>query len=149
MKRLVGGFGVAALIAAATPLVLAQGQGQDHAPITIPDSSVERPGDVGVNAHTNHLIKGNPNFTGASPSGETPASIASVYNVSGQLAGAGTIVIVDAFDYPTALNDFNVFSSTFGLPTEPSTNALAVSNTVFQVVYANGSKPRGNCGWNQ
>ena len=69
MKRLVGGFGIAALIASAAPLVLAQGQGQDHAPITIPDSSVERPGDVGVNAHTNHLIKGNPNFTGTAPGG--------------------------------------------------------------------------------
>jgi len=63
--------------------------------------------------------------------------------------GANTIVIVDAFDYPTALNDFNVFSTQFGLPRETSTDVLASSNTVFQVVYANGRKPRANCGWAQ
>jgi len=149
MKRLVYAFGIAALAAGTASVLAAQGQGQDHAPIQIPDSSVERPGDRGVNAHTNHLIRVGPEATGTAPRGETPASIASVYHLTGLLGGSGTIVIVDAFDYPTALSDFNHFSAQFGLPTEPSTNALSSSNTAFQVVYANGSKPRGNCGWNQ
>ena len=56
---------------------------------------------------------------------------------------------MDAYHYPTALKDFNVFSNQFGLPTEGSTNATASTNTVFQVVYASGSKPRTNGGWAQ
>jgi kumamolisin len=142
MRRLLSGFGVAVIVAGATAILVAQGQGPDHAPILIPDSSVEQPGDRGVRAHTNHLIRVNPAFTGTSPSGETPASIASVYSLTGSLAGAQVIVIVDAFDYPTAVKDFNVFSTTFSLPTEQG------NGSVFQVVYANG-KPRANCGWAQ
>ena len=129
-------------------VLAAQGQGQEHAPIQIPDSSIERPGDHGVAAHTNHLIRVGPNAVGTSPRGETPASIASVYGLTGQLAGAGVIVIVDAFHYPTALGDFNHFAQQFGLPQEPSTDPLNANNQVFQVIYANG-KPRNNCGWAQ
>jgi len=148
MKRFVCAFGMAALVAGATSILMAQGRGQDHAPIQIPDSSIEQPGDHGVAAHTNHLIRVGPNAVGTAPRGETPASIASAYNLTGQLAGAGVIVIVDAFHYPTALNDFNVFAAQFGLPQEPSTDPLNANNQVFQVVYANG-KPRNNCGWAQ
>ena len=90
-----------------------------------------------------------PQAVGTSPRGETPASIAAVYNLSA-LTGQGTIVIVDAYHYPTALNDFNVFASQFGLPTEPSTDPLNANNRYFQVVYASGPKaPRSNCGWAQ
>src|SRR5438093_1708878 len=148
MKRLVCAFGMAVLVAGATSILMAQGRGQDHAPIQIPDSSIERPGDHGVAAHTNHLIRVGPNAVGTAPQGETPASIASAYSLTGQLAGAGVIVIVDAFHYPTALKDFNVFAQQFGLPQEPSTDPLNANNQVFQVVYANG-KPRNNCGWAQ
>ena len=148
MKRLVCAFGMAVLVAGATSILMAQGRGQDHAPIQIPDSSIEQPGDHGVAAHTNHLIRVGPNAVGTAPQGETPASIASAYNLTGQLAGAGVIVIVDAFHYPTALKDFNVFAQQFGLPQEPSTDPLNANNQVFQVVYANG-KPRNNCGWAQ
>jgi len=56
---------------------------------------------------------------------------------------------VDAYHYPTALNDFNVFSNQFGLPTQSGTNATSSSNTVFQVVYANGVQPTKNGGWAQ
>jgi kumamolisin len=149
MKRITGAFGLAAMSVGATAMLFAQGRGQDHAPIVIPDSSIEQPGDRGVNAHTNHLIRVRPDRGGsASPSGETPSSIASVYDLTAQLGGSGVVVIVDAFDYPTALKDFNVFSQRFGLNTEPSTNPTA-NNAVFQVVYAGGSKPRSNCGWAQ
>ena len=142
MRRLLSAFGVAVIVVGATAILAAQGQGPDHAPILIPDSSVEQPGDRGVRAHTNHLIRVNPAFTGTSPRGETPVSIASVYSL-GTLTGAGVIVIVDAFHYATALNDFNVFSQQFGLPQDPG------NGSVFQVVYAAGSKPRANCGWAQ
>jgi subtilase family serine protease len=56
---------------------------------------------------------------------------------------------VDAFDYPTALSDFNTFSGQFGLLKETSTDAFSDSNAVFQVVYANGVRPGGKCGWAQ
>jgi len=148
MRRLACAFGIAALVAGATSILVAQGQGQDHAPIQIPDSSIEQPGDHGVAAHTNHLIREGPNAVGRAPRGETPASIASAYNLTGQLAGGGVIVIVDAFHYPTALQDFNVFAQQFGLSHETSTDPLDANNQVFQVVYANG-RPRNNCGWAQ
>jgi subtilase family serine protease len=148
MRRLACAFGMAALVVCATAILVAQGRGQEHAPIQIPDSSIEQPGEHGVAAHTNHIIRVEPNAVGTTPRGETPASIASVYSLTGQLAGAGVIVIVDAFHYPTALGDFNHFSQQFGLPLEASSDPLNANNQVFQVIYAHG-KPRDNCGWAQ
>jgi len=141
MRRLACAFGMAALVVCATAILVAQGRGQEHAPIQIPDSSIEQPGEHGVAAHTNHIIRVEPNAVGTTPRGETPASIASVYSLTGQLAGAGVIVIVDAFHYPTALGDFNHFSQQFGLPLEASSDPLNANNQVFQVIYAHG-KPR-------
>lgn len=114
--------------------------------IHIPDTSIERAEDVGLRAHTNHVIavqydKGGQAQT-SSPSGETPQSIRPVYNLP-STGGSNVIAIVDAYDYPTAQNDLNVFSNAFGLP--PCTT----SNGCFQVVYASGTKPRSNCGWAQ
>lgn len=124
-------------------------QHPDNRDVLIPDSSIEGPSEIGLRAHTNHVIKTAPPEGGLGPNGGmTPAQLRSFYNMP-STGGANTIVIVDAFDYPTALNDFNVFSAQFGLPQETSTNPLASTNTVFQVVYASGSKPRGNCGWAQ
>ncbi len=140
---------------------VAMGQGQSGR-VIVPDSSVERPEDVGRRMHTNHLIflrSGN-ELTIASPSGETPASLGCVYQVTttalstgclisytgpfdNPSGGAGTIAIVDAYDYPTAENDLNVFSSKFGLP------ACTTANGCFKKVYASGSQPRANCGWAQ
>jgi len=144
-----------AVVAAGTPIA-AQNRGNSDPPgvanghVLVPDSSVEQSGDRGVNAHTNHLLHVRPDASGG-PSGLSPQQIYSAYQVTppSSGAGSGTIAIVDAFHYPTALGDFNTFSRAFGLPTESSANALAESNTAFQVVYANGRQPRGNCGWNQ
>ncbi len=117
--------------------------GQSHAAVLIPDSTVEHPEDVGLRAHTNHLIKFEGKAAGGgAPSGETPASLRSVYNLPSS-GGSGVIAIVDAYDYPTAENDLNVFSSQFGLP------ACTTANGCFSKVYASGSKPRTNCGWSQ
>jgi subtilase family serine protease len=132
---------VAFLLLVACPLLgqPGQGQGAEHAAVLIPDSSLEHAEDVGVRAHTNHLIKFDPQYVGTSPSGETPASIGVVYALPNpNTGGSGTIAIVDAYHYATAANDLNVFSQTFKLP---------AAN--FQVVYAAGKQPRSNCGWAQ
>ena len=149
MRRIV--LALTAIGVGAAVTLGAQGQSAEHAPILVPGSSVEQPGDHGVSAHTNHLIRVGRDAVGTSPSGETPASIAGAYQLGNLTAtGGGTIVIVDAYDYPTALRDFNVFSTQFGLPTETSTNATAGTNAHFQVVYAGGPRaPRANCGWAQ
>jgi len=117
--------------------------GQSHAAVLIPESTIEHPEDVGHRAHTNHLILfDGKSRHGGSPSGETPASLRAVYKLPSS-GGAGVIAIVDAFDYPTAENDLNVFSSQFGLP------ACTTANGCFKKVFASGSQPAVNCGWSQ
>ena len=84
---------------------------------------------------------------------ETPASLACVYKLVSPVmgcnpntvtanpsGGARAIAIVDAYHYPTAMNDLQVFSAQFGLPAPTSTN--------FQVVYASGRQPPVNAQWN-
>ncbi len=151
MRRFVFSLSFAALVAGGAVGLGAQGPQQSHGWILIPASTIERLEEVGVFAHTNHLIRVNPNFTGTSPQGETPASIWNLYvDPTGTPSGGSRVVaIVDAFNYATALQDFDTFSAQFGLPTEPSTSATAASNKVFQVVYASGKQPRNNCGWAQ
>lgn len=120
-----------------------------RATVVVPASTIQRLADIGIRAHTNHLIlvrptRGKPNRP-TGPQGLSPATIYSVYlpSASTSSGGGGTIAIVDAYDYPTAENDLNVFSSQFGLP------ACTTANGCFKVVYAGGSTPRANCGWGQ
>jgi subtilase family serine protease len=113
----------------------------------IPDTSLERPEHVGLRAHTNHRILVEPAGGEGPGGGMTPIQIRSFYGVAG--TGSGVIAIVDAYNYPTALSDFNTFAGYFGLPLESSTSVTASTNKVFQVVYATGSKPGNNGGWNQ
>jgi len=150
-KVFVSLLAVTALAVATTPQLFAQGQGPAHAPILIPATTIEHPEDVGVRAHTNHLILVRPNFVGTSPSGETPSSIRSVYALSSNVGSGGsqTIVIVDAFHYPTAANDLNVFSTQFGLPAMPDCSTTNNVGPCFSVVFASGTQPRKNCGWAQ
>ncbi len=117
--------------------------GRSHAAVLIPATSIELPEDVGVRAHTNHLIRfeGKPGG-GGSPSGESPQSLRPVYNLP-STGGSQVIAIVDAYDYPTAENDLGVFSTAFSLP------QCTTANGCFKKVYASGSKPRTNCGWAQ
>jgi kumamolisin len=49
------------------------------------------------------------------------------------------VVVVDAFDNPSALADLTLFSSQFGLPAPTPAN--------FQVVYATGVQPANDTGW--
>jgi kumamolisin len=106
---------LAFLFVAGVGVLVGQPASRPTLPVLIPDSTIERLEDHGIRAHTNHLILFGPEFVGSAPSGETPASIRGVYNLPSS-GGSGTIAIVDAFDYPTAENDLNVFSSQFGLP---------------------------------
>ena len=123
----------------------AQGQSPKHAPVMVPETTIERLEDRGIRAHTNHLIleEAKPSRPGGGgPSGETPASIRGVYNLP-STGGSQTVAIVDAFDYSTAENDLNVFSTKFSLP------ACTTANGCFKKIFASGSQPPANCGWGQ
>jgi kumamolisin len=119
-----------------------------------PPSSIERPEDFGVRMHTNYIFYAPSGsiVPAAQPAGETPASLGCVYDVVSNpvsgcpingttqvpTGGAGVIVIVDAYDYPSAAADLATFSTTFGLP-----------QANFAVQYASGRKPTNGCrsGW--
>ena len=131
--------------------------------VAIPSSSIARPEDAGENAHTNvRMFVPESPFSSPQPhvgkppySGyfyETPASLACVYQlvtpVSGcnpntvtvnPSGGSKAIAVVDAYDAPNAAKDLTTFSQQFGL-------TLPTSKT-FQVVFASGSKPAYNSGW--
>lgn len=122
----------------------------------IPESSVEHEGDLAVRVHTNHLLHVRSDTTVyTTPWGLAPDTLRAIYKlpltkalVVGVTGGRGTIAIVDAYDYPTATADFDTFSTKFGLPlaTQDVCNG---AKACFKVVYAGGSKPAGNCSWNQ
>jgi kumamolisin len=119
-----------------------------------PASSIEQPEDVGVRMHTNYIFYAPSGsiVPAAQPAGETPASLGCVYDVVSNpvsgcpingttqvpTGGSGVIVIVDAYDYPSAAADLATFSRTFGLP-----------QANFSVQYASGRKPTNGCrsGW--
>ncbi len=125
--------------------------------IVVPASSMARPEDAGVRAHTNvQLFFPKAHHDASMPSGkyETPASLACVYGLTAAspgcnpetlktvlTTGSKVVVIVDAFDYPTAANDLSTFSTQFGLP--------AITSDNFQVVYASGKQPKQDSsgGW--
>jgi kumamolisin len=126
--------------------------------VVIPVSSIARPEDAGVRAHTNIQLffPAGVRAPASAPSGkyETPASLACVYGLTPLVTGCNpttlttvattgskAIAIVDAFDYPTAENDLSVYSAQFGLP--------AITKSNFQVVYAEGKKPKQDSsgGW--
>lgn len=127
--------------------------------ILIPASGLPQNSEAGVMVHTNArllLPAAAPTQTKATAGPpykgynfETPASLACVYglttsangcnpNVVTAVATGGSraIAIVDAFHYPTALNDLKIFSTQFGLPVPNLT-----------VVFASGKQPAGNSGW--
>jgi subtilase family serine protease len=109
--------------------------------ITVPESSIPRPGRI----NTNYFMVGS-DYPAPQPppDAETPGSVACVYQlVSGPpgcpiatstnvpTGGIGAIALVDAGDYPSAASDLHAFSSYFHLP-----------DADFHVVYADGIKPR-------
>src|SRR5262245_28989774 len=114
----------------------------------LPASSVVRPEDAGLQAHTNILLSVPPAGVVDLPpsrgavieippfSGtfiETPASLACIYRLvpdtpecnpntvtTNPTGGSHAIAIVDAFHYPAAASDLAAFNTQFGLPPPPS-----------------------------
>ena len=146
----------------------ARAQGITNGNIYTPPCSIERPGDAGIRMHTNFHILLSPQgglllmpmLGGAGgvirpeiPEPPfTPAEMLPFYDLPALGTGGSEIIaVVDAYHDPNSLSDFNAWSSFFGLPTEPSTNATASTNHVFQVVYAQGTQPTtdpaGPGGW--
>ncbi|MHB8636302.1 MAG: S53 family peptidase [Fimbriimonadaceae bacterium] len=123
-----------------------------------PPSSIDRPEDRGKRVHTNWVqwfgplpspgaVPGRGPFAALPPGpsgGFTPTELRSAYGDTG--AGAGIIAIVDGYDDPNALADFNTYSANYGLPVERSKNQTASTNTAFQVVYAAGTQPQTSGG---
>jgi subtilase family serine protease len=127
--------------------------------VMVPDSSIARSTDLGKRAHTNiRLFVPAEQLQGARPLGapfpgyayETPASLSCVYKlvtkrVPGCIpdtatavptGGSRAIAVVVAYDAPTAATDLAAFSTQFG---------LAAPN--FQKVYATGTQPVNDPGW--
>src|SRR4051794_15891783 len=113
---------------------------------------------VAASAQTDENIMAHPHFVSSRPEAnaanrlppfETPTSLACIYGLVSQTVpgcpvrgttalptdGGGIIAVINAFDYPTALQDLNVFSKRFGVPTCDS------NNPCFQKVYARGFQP--------
>jgi kumamolisin len=138
-------FGLAALVAASGLSVSASAQ---YSNIHIPESSIERPEDLGRRAHTNHQIIVNPAgrpgpFSGSGPSGSMiPSDFRRFYNLP-STGGSGIIAIVDAYHSKDPKADFNAFSAAYGLPQETG------SGNVLQVVYQGSTAPAYNAGWSQ
>jgi kumamolisin len=134
--------------------------------VVIPQSSIPTPGDAGKRAHTNTRVfvpnePMKPQASVARPlvgppfAGtffETPASLACIYGLVAVTPGCDpntvttvsnrgskVVVVVDAFDNPSALADLTLFSIQFGLPAPTAAN--------FQVVYATGVQPTNDTGW--
>jgi kumamolisin len=121
--------------------------------VIVPNSSVERPADAGVRAHTDFVIyQSDVHHESSSPGSnwETPGSMACVYAITGPTGvnpcpiatstalptgGGGAIALVDAYDNPDAATDLSTFSAEWGLP---------AAN--FTKVYAQGKKPSNNAG---
>lgn len=134
-----------AVCCALAGLAMAQGPAvPDRFSIVVPASTLERLEDVGVRAHTNHLLMVRPRAGSATPTGMTPAQIRTAYDLP-STGGWGAVAIVDAYHYPTAASDLAVFSTQFGLP------QCTTGNGCFQQVYAtsNGAAPAVDCGWAQ
>jgi kumamolisin len=124
-----------------------------------PDSSLQRPEDLGLRAHTNFRFLTSPGRTNPEsrqePTGskshgnfnETPASLACAYGLTPRVlgcrpnsvhqiapGGSKMIAVVDAYHDRTAVHDLTRFSQAFNLP--------AITNDNFQIVYATGKRPR-------
>ncbi len=129
--------------------VFALAQGPPLETVVVPDSSRERAQDVGRKAHTNHLILQQSKGQNTRPAGLRPDAIRAAYGLPAYditakgSAGSQVIAIVDAYDYPTAMNDFNAFCQACGLLQETGTG------DVLQVIYATGKQPKYNSGWSQ
>lgn len=124
---------------------------QDNGTLFVPASSIPRPEDAGVRAHTNIILNLHSDIPAGNCCGatwETPASFACVYQLVTPIqgcpiassktvpsGGVGAIALVDAYDNPNAVQDMNTYVNQWGLPAP-----------TFQVVYATGHQPQNDPG---
>lgn len=112
-------------------------------------------GTARCHAHIVTDARGNP-FLGkpngasprAIPSGYGPSDLRTAYGLTSASANNGSgkvIAIVDAYGYPTAESDLQVYRSQFGLPT------CTVANGCLIIRNQNGgtTAPRSDTGWDQ
>jgi len=94
-----------------------------------------------------NILEGKPFVTRNSvPSGYGAGDLRSAYAMGTASGSASyTIAVVDAFGYPNAESDLNVYRQQFGLP------ACTTANGCFKKVNQNGgtSYPRADVGWGQ
>lgn len=133
------------VFASSTPVAFAQGGDR----VIVPASSIDRPEDHGVRAHTNivlvlpeHVEIGN----NGAPIAENPLSLACIYNLVKKTkgcpktstvvptGGSKAIALVDAFDNPDAATDIKTFAAAYGYGT-PNFTVVKVGN------------PAANSGW--
>jgi subtilase family serine protease len=86
----------------------------------------------------------------ATPAGFGPSDLRSAYGITSMGSTTTTVAIVDAFGYPRALSDLQMYRSTFGLPpivactTNGAHPCLAVRSQTCTTTL-----PRANVGWEQ
>ncbi|MEV6057442.1 hypothetical protein [Streptomyces sp. NPDC052107] len=93
------------------------------------------------------LSAGQDNIKEVAP-GYTPQQIQARLGLGGDGTGQ-TIAIVDAYHYPTAKEDLNHFSAHFDLPQTCDTVSTGTDCFDFQQVYAEGTQPDVDTGWNE
>ena len=170
MRHLIQFIGSTTIVALALAIITTA-QNEQTSPVVqrgrviVPDSSVERPEDAGIRAHTNYLIfvpEGEESVSLApSPSAETPASLGCIYQVGPTYPGCnrstggtrhpvggwGAIAIVDAFHNPYAASDLATFSTTYGLPAANFTQIYCGSKASGIGCYTTTPPPRQDTGW--
>ena len=93
-----------------------------------------------------NVLNGKPNVTrNAVPSGYGATDLRNAYKITATGSGTYTIAIVDAFGYPNAEADLNVYRAQYGLP------ACTTANGCFKKVgQTGGATPsRSDVGWGQ
>ncbi len=143
MKRSIALLSLAAaalflVFASSVPVAVAQ-SGDRY---ILPESSVERPGDAGLRAHTNIILvlpEKQEIGTNGAPIAENPLSLACIYHLVKQTKGCpktstvlptgGTkaIALVDAFDNPDAETDIQTFAAAYGYA-KPNFTKVKVGN---------------------
>jgi kumamolisin len=128
------------VFASSTPVALAQSGDR----ILIPESSIQRPGDLGVRAHTDIsiVIPGKLEIgDNGAPIAENPLSLACIYHLVKQTkgcpktskilptGGAKAIALVDAYDNPDAASDIKTFATAYGYGT-PDFTVVKVGSPV-------------------
>lgn len=93
-------------------------------------------------------VAASPDDTDEPTRGYTPQQIQARLGLTGDGTGQ-TIAIVDAYDYPTAESDLNHFADHFGLPQTCDSVPAGTGCFDFQQVYADGTRPAANAGWEE